>query len=85
MSKGTKEVKIGINYTVNGSGTGYKKTDKTKVTMMCEVRHEQNNSIMASGKFKKACEIAGIPVTRRQASKWNNSKGAAYARRNATK
>ena len=28
--------------------------------------------------FEKACKMVGIPVTKRQASKWNNKKGAAY-------
>jgi hypothetical protein len=28
--------------------------------------------------FRKACEVAGIPPTPRQASKWLNSKGLAY-------
>lgn len=27
--------------------------------------------------FKKACEKAGIPPTKRQLSKWNNNRGAA--------
>lgn len=27
--------------------------------------------------FVKACEMAGIPVTKRQASKWNNGRGLA--------
>jgi hypothetical protein len=28
--------------------------------------------------FTKACELAGIPPTRRQASKWLAGKGVAY-------
>jgi len=41
-----------------------------------------NQGTMADDKFKKACEAAGVPVTKRQASKWNNGKGKAYAFRN---
>lgn len=32
--------------------------------------------------FKKACELAGITPTKRQASKWNNKRGAAWQKRN---
>ena len=32
---------------------------------------------MESGIFQKACELAGIPVTRRQARKWLRGKGKA--------
>lgn len=28
--------------------------------------------------FQRACGIAGVLVSRRQASKWNNRKGAAF-------
>ncbi len=41
-------------------------------------RGEQNESTLNSPEFKKACEIVGVPVTRRQASKWRNGKGCAY-------
>lgn len=33
--------------------------------------------------FVKACEIAQVPATRRQASKWRNRRGRAYTHRNA--
>lgn len=42
------------------------------------VRAASNKGVFESANFKKCCEIAGIPVTKRQASKWNNKKGAAY-------
>ena len=32
--------------------------------------------------FKKACELASLPVTVRQASKWRMKKGTAYLCRN---
>lgn len=36
--------------------------------------------------FQKACELASIPVTLRQASKWRNNKGLAHKFKNqATK
>lgn len=38
------------------------------------LRHIQENPI-----FTKACELAGIPATRRQASKFNMRRGLAYA------
>ncbi len=62
-------------------GTGFIKTEKSITTMRYEVKAERNISTLNSGKFKKACEIAGIPVTMRQASKWNHSKGSAFAHR----
>lgn len=37
-----------------------------------------NKTRVEAPDFKKACEMAGIPVTKRQSSKWNNKKGAAY-------
>ena len=33
--------------------------------------------------FRRACELAGIPATRRQASRWNKGRGKAYQFRNA--
>ena len=41
-------------------------------------RGKQNQSTMASQTFKDACEKVGIPVTRRQASKYRNKRGKAY-------
>lgn len=29
--------------------------------------------------FQVACELAGVPATKRQASKWRNRRGRAYA------
>ena len=46
-------------------------------------RQEANKSTLNSGKFIKACEKAGITPTKRQASKFNNQKGAAYKVRNS--
>lgn len=31
--------------------------------------------------FKKACELAGVKATTRQASKWRNKKGRAFEER----
>jgi len=45
-------------------------------------RMEANKSTLSNEKFIKACEKAGITPTRRQASKYNNKKGAAYKVRN---
>ena len=47
-----------------------------------ELRHKKNLSRMADADFKASCEAAGVEVTKRQASKWNNKKGRAYAFRN---
>lgn len=45
-------------------------------------RQEANTQVLKSGKFKGACDRAGIEPTRRQASKWNRKKGLAYQHRN---
>lgn len=37
-----------------------------------------NSSLLRSQKFIKSCEGLGIPVTRRQASKFRNRKGLVY-------
>jgi hypothetical protein len=37
----------------------------------------------ANPTLRKACEMAGIPVTSRQASKWQRKTGSAYVYRNA--
>lgn len=42
------------------------------------VKNVQNVSRLADKGFINACDTAGIKVTKRQASKWNNRKGAAY-------
>jgi len=36
-----------------------------------------NTTVMSQPAFQKACEVAGIPVTRRQASKWRQGRGLA--------
>jgi hypothetical protein len=38
---------------------------------------KQNQATLTSPVFLKACEIAGIQPTHRQASKWNNGYGRA--------
>lgn len=35
--------------------------------------------------FRKACELADIPATSRQASKFRNEKGLAHTNRNSAK
>lgn len=35
--------------------------------------------------FQKACELAGCKPSQRQASKWRNSRGQAFAKRNEAK
>lgn len=42
-----------------------------------KLRHNRNEMIFNSALFKKACELAHIEPTKRQASKWNNGKGIA--------
>jgi len=41
-------------------------------------KQKQNVSRLADLGFITACEVAGVKATNRQASKWNNRKGAAY-------
>ena len=43
-----------------------------------DARCKLNVARMADQAFTKACEVVGVKVTRRQASKWNNKGGAAY-------
>jgi len=42
------------------------------------VREATKKGVYESTSFKRCCESAGVPVTKRQASKWANKKGAAY-------
>ena len=37
-----------------------------------------NKATLENEIFLKSCEMAGVTPTKRQASKWNNKKGAAY-------
>ena len=41
-------------------------------------RSERNSGRLASRHFTDACEMAGIPATKRQASKFNNGRGLAF-------
>lgn len=43
-----------------------------------KTRSVQNLARSKDPAFDKACELAGVKCTARQASKWNNEKGAAY-------
>lgn len=46
-----------------------------------ELRNKKNVSRLADPKFIDACKRINIEPTKRQASKWNNKKGIAYANR----
>lgn len=39
---------------------------------------KRNQDTLKNEHFVQACNLAGIPSTKRQASKFNNKKGAAY-------
>ena len=41
-------------------------------------RRERNRDRLESEHFTDACEMAGIPATKRQASKFNNGRGLAF-------
>jgi hypothetical protein len=43
----------------------------------------KNAELQEQPLFRRACEVAGIPVTKRQASKWNNGYGKALQFRRA--
>ena len=58
-------------------GKGKIKTSESPIHAKYTSLKNINDSTMASGIFKEACNLAGIPETRRQASKWNNGKGSA--------
>lgn len=45
------------------------------------IRYKKKNNIMEDVNFKDSCARAGIPATRRQAAKWLNKRGAAWANR----
>ena len=47
-----------------------------------EVRAKENQNIMSSEVFKKACEKVGLSITKRQAQKWKNKKGRVFKERN---
>ena len=47
-----------------------------------ELRAKENQNIMSSEVFKKACNKVGIEVTKRQAQKWKNKKGKVFKERN---
>ena len=56
-------------------GVGYIPTAKE------QLRSLRNSKTLKSSEFLTACAkvgVEGIPPTKRQASKWNNKKGAAY-------
>lgn len=44
-------------------------------------RRQQNGGLLGDDLFRKACELAGTPVTRRQASKFLRRRGVANAHR----
>jgi hypothetical protein len=46
-----------------------------------KLRAKRNQDIMKSEKFRDACVRAGIPVTKRQASRWHHKRGLAYRNR----
>lgn len=50
---------------------------------MKETKYTVTNRDLAAGNhlFKRACELAKVPATKRQASKWRNRRGQAYAQR----
>lgn len=45
-------------------------------------RGKKNEDTMKSSHFKESCEKAGIPATRRQASKFRRKLGLAYRHHN---
>lgn len=44
----------------------------------CAERAATNKGVFESSNFKNWCAAAGVEVTKRQAQKWSNKKGAAY-------
>ena len=61
---------------------GKVKTSKSVITMKYEDNADRIKSTMESGSFKKACFNVDLPVTKRQASKWNHKKGMAFKKWN---
>jgi len=54
----------------------------TPISVEEMARQDANVSTFNQPVFTTACDNAGIKITKRQASKWNNKKGAAYNFRN---
>lgn len=69
MSKGTK---LGQ----------WKRVTGPNLSPECIERGKKNDGVLNSPQFKEACEKAGIPATRRQASKFRRKMGKAYLNRN---
>lgn len=56
------------------------KRQRKKPQQLKVKRHNITNKQFADGNilFKKCCDIAGIPPTRREASRFRNGKGLAF-------
>lgn len=62
---------------MSGGKVKAQKWDTARFTQ--EEPSETNRTFsQTNGRFQNGCELAGIKVTPRQASKWRQQKGAAY-------
>ena len=74
--KNAKMVGVGINAAVKNPQ--WTRVHGPDVEPQHAVRADLNKARLVAQDFIKACKVVGIKATRRQASKWNNKKGAAY-------
>lgn len=56
----------------------WRRVSATPVPEKEQKRINRNRSIKKNEIFQEACKRAGVPATNRQASKWNNKRGAAF-------
>lgn len=59
--------------------TSWKRVRRTKTPDNERMRQNRNKQAKGNPTFLAACEKAGVQPTHRQASKWNNKRGAARA------
>ncbi len=64
------------------SGKQWQRVHGPDLDVNNELRAKENQNIMSSEVFKKACNKVGLEVTKRQAQKWKYRKGSAFKERN---
>jgi len=64
----------------------WRRVQRTETPEAERMRQLRNKSVLGLVGFKTKCEELGLPITKRQASKFNNSKGLVFKsmRRKAT-
>ena len=60
------------------SGKKWERIHGFNLDVNIQKKTKENKNIIESENFKNMCELAGIPVTKRQAVKFKNKRGLAY-------